>query len=244
MNTSTRFLIPTLAAGAFLLPACSGSFDFALGEKGSGVAETTTFDLESFDGVRVAHDFDAQIELVEGPPTVEITVDDNFTDDLEVEVRNGRLEIDLDGRDYRAKVTPTAIITVPTLNYVHASGASNVTVEGALNEASISLDASGASELRVDVETGSLTIDASGASSVIVGGTTDRLDVDASGASDIDLDDIVAGTGTVDGSGASSISIGDATEIDGDLSGAATLRAPGDAINWVDTSGGAGIDRR
>ncbi|MEL7206985.1 MAG: DUF2807 domain-containing protein [Actinomycetota bacterium] len=118
MNATTRFLIPTLAAGALLLPACAGTFDLALGEKGSGVAETTTFDVGSFDAVEVGNAFEATIELVDGPSTVEITVDDNFTDDLDVEVKNGRLEIGFDRGVHRVKVDPKVVITVPSLNHV------------------------------------------------------------------------------------------------------------------------------
>ncbi len=244
MTTTSRLLIPALAISALALPACGASFSFVFEEEGSGVAETTSFDVGEFTGVEIEDAFEASIEIVEGPTTVEVTVDDNFTDDLKVEVDDSDvLKVDLDLNSWRAEVRPTVVISVPSLDLVHASGAAHVVVDGVLEESDIDIDASGASRIDLSVDTDSLDVDASGASRILVDGTAVSVGIDASGASQVELDGVTADSAQVDASGASTIAIGEVSVVDGDLSGASNLSVPDDANVRVDTSGASNVNR-
>ena len=73
----TQNLLAVLGIGGLALfgaTACNVSFSFD--EDGSGVPQTVTYEFDSFDEVDVDGVFDAEITVVDGPPTVEITVDD------------------------------------------------------------------------------------------------------------------------------------------------------------------------
>lgn len=244
MTTTSRLLIPALAISALVLPACGASISVVIGEEeGSGVAETTSFDVGEFTGVDIEDAFEVTIEVAEGSTSVEVTVDDNFTDDLEVKVDDGVLTVDLDINSWRAEVRPTVDISVPSLDLVHGSGAARIEVEGDLTDDAIDVDASGASRIDLSVETESLSVDASGASRITVGGTTDSVTIDASGASEVAFDDLTADSAQVDASGASNVTIGEVATVDGDLSGASNLTVPDAANVRVDTSGASNVKR-
>ena len=246
MNATNRNriikLVPALAVGALALPACNGALAI-VGEKGSGTAETTTFSFDDVAGVHVGHAFDVEIRIEDGPTTVEVTVDDNFTDDLDVKLDGDHIDVTFDSGSYRPVVEPTAIVTVSSLEWLDASGAAKVDVVGEAVADSFVLDASGASSVAMAVQANDLVVDASGASHVTVDGEAEDIRVDASGASDVDLSGVAATTAYVDASGASSIRVAATDDVDGRLSGASSLTAPRGAVDDVDTSGASSIDR-
>ncbi len=234
--------LAAVAGAALVLPACGG----LVPERGSGVPETASFEFaETGDltGVSVSNAFEAEVRVADGPATVEVTVDDNLIDDLEVELRGGTVHIGFDSGRYRTDVIPTAVISVPVLLDVEASGASTVDVESELDSASVTIDASGASSITAEVTAGLVRIDASGASLITLGGQADETVIDASGASRVRLDDLDAGQADLSASGASQIHVGAATEIDVDASGASRIVAPDGTLDAVELSGGARVDR-
>ncbi|MEM8922553.1 MAG: DUF2807 domain-containing protein [Actinomycetota bacterium] len=243
MNSTTRTIVPLLAVGALALSACNVDINFDA-ERGSGVAETSsfTFDEPGLTALEVSNAFEVEVRVADGPATVEVTVDDNFTDDLDVRTDDGAVLIGLDNGSYWHDVTPTAVVSVPSLELLDLSGASDAEVDGTIRTPSFTLRLSGASEATMTVDTDEMVIDAGGASRSMVDGRADDLRIDASGASSVLLGEIDAVTANVDASGASDVVIGDADDIDGDISGASILVAPADAIDQVETSGVSNIE--
>lgn len=218
----TRALYPVLALSVAVVPACSGFGPFNAVD-GSGIPETTTIETADFDRIDVSGVFEVTLTIEEGPPSVVVTVDDNFVDDLDVRVRDDRLHIGFDSGSYDFDVQPTAVVTVASLNDIDVSGASSLTASDLTGE-----------ELKIDV---------SGASSFVGTGTVATVTIDASGASDVDLVGLSVSTAEIDASGASNIELGSADRVSGDLSGASSLKAPADASGTVETSGASSVDR-
>ena len=219
--------------------ACNVSFSFD--EEGSGVGETVTYDFESFDEVDVGDVFEADITIVDGPPTVEITVDDNLVERLDVSVDNGELKIEMDGgADFG--VDPTVVITMPELTELDVAGAASVVVDGA-KTTKLAIDLSGASDVDIEVDVATLVIDGSGASSIIVGGTATDLEMDLSGASSADLSNVEIDTASLDLSGSTDATFGETAEVSGDLSGAATIEVLDETLVSIESSGGASVER-
>jgi hypothetical protein len=224
----------------FGAPACNLSFSFD--EEGSGVAETVTYDFESFDEVDVGGVFETSITVVDGPPTVEITVDDNLVDRLDVSVDGGELKIETNGgMDFG--VDPTVVITMPELTELDVEGAASVFVTGA-KTTSLAVDLSGATDVDIELDVTSLDIDGSGASSITAKGTATELTMDLSGASSADLSGVAIETVSLDLSGSSDAIFGETAEVSGDLSGAATIEVPEETSVSVESSGGASVERR
>ncbi len=236
-TTLTPLVLGACAVAA--LTACGA----IVGIDGSGVAETTSYEFDSFDEVDVSNAFEVEITIVDGPPSVEVTVDDNLVEHLDVDVDSGRLEIGWRRGTFDPDVQPFAAVTMPSLTALELSGASSATVEGA-EGASLRLELSGASSVAVDGDVERLDVDGSGASALTYRGRADDVTLDLSGASKADLLDTTTQRVTVDLSGASSADVGVAGRVDGDLSGASTLRVPDNADLSVDTSGASSIERR
>jgi len=171
------------------------------GEKGSGKIVTQQRDLKGFTAVDVGGVF--QVEIVAQKDfSFEIETDDNLLPLITTEVRNGVLSIEAE-----KKLTPTDQIKVrisaPDIDNLDVSGAAHLTLNGVKNSV-ISVEASGASKLKIAGETTKLTADISGASKLDAEDLkTSNAEVEASGASRIDVN--VSEELSVDASGASKI---------------------------------------
>lgn len=76
-------------------------------------------------------------------------------------------------------------VGVDTLEELFASSGITVIGNGTFKSDNIKLDASGASDIKIDVECETANIDASGASNIVADISCETVDIDASGASDI-----------------------------------------------------------
>jgi hypothetical protein len=102
-----------------------------------------------------------------------------------------------------------------------------------------SLDISGASNGSLtNVRNESLTIDASGASKIKVDGEARELIVDLSGASRLDAENLKSENVTVDASGASNATVMALNELNADASGASCIRYVGEPKNVDKKSSG------
>lgn len=239
----TRNQLVLLGIGGIALlgtSACNLSFD--LETEGSGVAETVTFDFDSFDEVDISGAFNADITIVEGPPSVEITIDDNLVDRLEVEVDDGELNVGLEFGSVSYRVEPTVVVTMPSLRGLDVSGASTAEVKD-LDETTLKVQFSGASDADIQGEVAELQLDGSGAGNLRIDGTIGAVEMDLSGASSADFTDAVVQSAKVDLSGGSEAEFEDLAEASGDLSGGSSMLVPDGTAVSVSTSGGADVDR-
>lgn len=220
--TSTRGIRSTaiFVTGMLLLAACDAQINISAGERGSGTLVTETFDVEEFTSISVQNAFDVVIEVGEAQ-AVAVLVDDNFVDDLDVRVRNGELQVGVENGFSFRNGTFEATVQVPSLEGLDVSGASVADVSG-LDETELELDVSGASDVVLEGRLDKLTVDASGASSLEV--NVDGLDeviLDASGASSVEIAEVRTVRGDL--SGASDLSVPVATTVNVDTSGASEV---------------------
>lgn len=241
---STRRKSFLLLATLLLLLISATGCNRYLGEiDGSGTPETVDVSTEDgFNQLELSHGFEVDVVVTEGPPSIEVTVDDNLVEYLDVEVRGDVLEVGFQDRSsYDFDVQPTATISMSSLERIDLSGAVTAEVAGVVASEAIVVDASGASDLSLDARVDTLTIDASGASNVDVDGRAEDVQIDASGASNVDLVSLDANGATVDLSGASFLRLGTVETVEGDLSGASTLAAATTSDVDVRTTGASSV---
>ena len=232
-----RFATLVGLGGLAVFGATACSLSFSLGTDGSGVPETVTYDFDSFDEVDISSSFEARITIADGPPTVEVTVDDNLVDKLDVEVDNDELNVGFDGWDnIDTNVDPIVVITMPSVVGLDLSGASFAEVDG-VDSSALSVSLSGASNATIDGSVDTLKVDGSGASHISVEGTTDELNVELSGASSADLTTAEVRIATVDLSGSSNAEFASLDELRGEMSGASSSGVPNGTTVSVSTSG-------
>ena len=194
--------------------------------KGSGVVETETFEVASFDAISV--DYPGEFTVVQGESeSVEIEAEDNLLAQLSVDVENGTLRFENTEQNWRDRVNPTkpvlVTITVVELNRVQFPTAGKMMIK-ALETDSLSVSVSGAGDLNlVDLDAGSLDFSLSGAGNINVDGVTDRLQLNISGFGNFNGGDLQSQDADVAISGAGSATVWAEETLDARISGAGSI---------------------
>lgn len=212
---------------------------------GSGRATTREYDFSGFTKVNVSSAFKAAINRG-ADYRVSVTIDDNLLDYLDVRVEGDTLHVGMQSRVRWGfgNITQSTEITMPDIEGIELSGATQGNVSGFESDQPLDAEVSGASGLRGDIVAGDTTMRVSGASTVEITGSAPRLDAEVSGASSVRLDNFVVEEARVDASGASNITV-NANAVTGSASGASTVSYIGEPnVLRVDTSGASNVRQK
>ncbi len=213
---------------------------------GSGRIVSEDFDFRGFTKLDVSHAFRVDVIQAESY-SVTVKIDDNLQRHLRVEKRGDMLFIGLKphlGLNLRG-ITMEAVVRMPELSGVEASGASDVRISGFSRQRDLRIECSGASSLEGEISAADVRLKLSGASNVWLHGEADTIDIEASGASDADLEDFPVTDAVVQLSGASEAYLVLDGTLDIDASGASRLLYEGNpTISGVELSGASSIKRR
>ncbi len=190
-----------------LLVGNAAAFSFKdRGIEGSGDLETRDFDLKDFDEISVGGAFDIEIRFSESQE-VAVTIDDNLWDNLELEVKNGRLIIDWD-KNCQPDNDCRLELRVSSLKAMSIHGAADVEID--------------------DFDGDSFDFELSGAAELEMNGRVDDLDIQVSGAGEIDTRDLKAQHVKVRISGAGNANISVSESLDAKVSGVGNIHYWGD----------------
>lgn len=193
------------------------NISFGSGVRGSGVTASEKRSVDGFTGVDVGGIY--QVELVAQKDfSVEVEGDDNIVPLVKTYVSGGVLRIEGEKR-FNSQNPIIVRVSAPTIESIDASGACKVSAAD-LKSQKLSIDTSGASEIKLSGEAASLTIDVSGASSV-------------------NAEDLRAESASVDASGASSVSVFATGRLVADASGASKINYSGNPANVEKKATGA-----
>ncbi|MHB1414348.1 MAG: head GIN domain-containing protein [Chloroflexota bacterium] len=241
-------LILSLAVvGALLLSGCDRTV--TIGGRGpgpfvsgSGKAVTKDMNISDFTKVDASNNF--KVQITRGSSyKVTVTTDDNIVDHLDVRKDGQTLVLALQSGSY-SNITLQANVTMPDLQGLRLSGATNGTVEGFNSQSSVDIGVSGASRLSFNSQFGDVKITNSGASHVTGTGAGNGLNLDVSGASTADLQGFAVKDATVGLSGASNATVDVTGTLNANLSGASTLRYTGSpTLGNVDVTGASSLKK-
>jgi len=238
-NLQTRLiLVPALIAVILL----SGCVPTTL--SGSGNLVTQEEPISGFDKVDISHSFKVDISQGESFKVV-IRVDDNLVENLQVVKQGSTLKIGLDpNRNYTVRnATMEAQVTMPELTGLDLSGASHATISGFESTDDITVDQSGSSSLRGDIEAGDIRIDLSGSSEMTLVGSGQDLTVDASSSSELDLSEFTVVNARVETSSSSSVTVNASGRLDVDASGSSNVYYLGNpTLGTIETSGASSVE--
>ncbi len=119
-------------------------------------------------------------------------------------------------------------VTGKHLNQITTNGASKVTVTNILEADTLSIDATGASDVIASVKTKVTDITVSGASGVILDGSTETLQGTVSGASALKAYKLISNVTNITASGASNAKIYATQKINANATGASSIKFKGD----------------
>jgi hypothetical protein len=228
--------VAVTAALASVVASCT-----LLGEQGSGVLVSRPLEIAvDVDRVEIGDAFRAAIRVGATTPSGSVRIDDNLVDLLRIEVDDGTVSIDLDGQVRGA--TLEVDLALVRLERLLASGATEVRVEGVVED-DLRLDASGASSIEApSAELDELVVGLSGASRATLKGGASHLDANVSGASRLSLFDLAIEEATVELSGASAAELTVEDRLEATASGASSVRYRGDPDRVIsDVSGASSV---
>ncbi|PZR25840.1 MAG: hypothetical protein DI535_16825 [Citrobacter freundii] len=212
--------------------------------KGDGNVTTNTHPITDFKGVDVSGAID--LYLIQGDTyAVKVVTDQNLQQYIEVRKDGSVLRVHpTNNTNLDATGKVKVYVTAPSFVSIEVSGASTVTSETKLtSQAKIDVDLTGASNADLDLNAPNIEIEASGASEASVKGETKNLSVNGSGSSSINAFELLSETADIDISGASDVSVYASVKINGQTSGASTIRYKGNAQANIDKSGAGSVKK-
>ncbi len=132
-------------------------------------------------------------------------------------------ELNISSKSAKNSVNYTVYVTFTTIDEIEISGVINLKNEGVITTEQLTLETSGATTSKLNIEVKELNIDASGASSITLFGEAETNTIEASGASQIKSYELVTQFTNVQVSGAGVVRINAIKEIKGSISGASDL---------------------
>jgi hypothetical protein len=228
-----------------------------------GPIVTKEYDITDFTGIKVGHAFELEVTPSD-TYKISITASESVLDRVDVSKKGSVLDIDMNAWFFSWHRSPKVVITMPSLQKLELSGASNANIQGFKSSNPLDLLITGASSLDIDMETGDFTAELSGASSFngylktansdldlsgashmkLEGGANDVI-LKASGASDVKLKDFPVTNADIDFSGASHGELDVSGRLDVELSGASSLDYYGNpTLGKIDISGASDIENK
>lgn len=198
--------------------------------------------VESFTKIQVSGAVDLYLSQGDETGVAVSATEVKYRDRIKTEVKDGTLKIWYDNESFgwsSGNKKLRAYVSVKTLTQLHASGASDVFINGTVKATDLNVHLSGASDLSGRIEATNLEVHVSGASDMKVCGVVNNLNIHAGGASDFKGYDLTTQTCDADASGASSIYITVEKELNADAGGASDIRYKGNAVIKKFNSGGA-----
>lgn len=208
--------------------------------KGSGNVITETRDISSFHGIDIGGAF--EIILVKATKEkIVLEADDNLMPYIRTKVFGSTLEVDNE-KDFRNPTTLKVTIYYTNIDQIDLSGAASLKSNDILKTESLEIDASGATDIVLKLETGKLEADFSGASKAEFIGSAKKAEVQASGATVFKGLEFETEDFEIDASGAAVARIWASGQLGIEASGASSVRYKGSpSINLISISGASSV---
>ncbi|MFI5156174.1 MAG: head GIN domain-containing protein [Chitinophagales bacterium] len=208
---------------------------------GNGVIKTEERSVSDFKNVEVSGDF--KVYVSQGPvQPVKLEGDENLLSLIEVTQSGDRLEVrPKQGFNLKPSGELKVYVTAPVYNEIEVSGSCDIIGLTKINNAeNLSLSASGAGNIKMDVDAPKLSAEISGAGSIVLKGQTKDANLELSGAGEAHCFDLLSESTTVSISGAGSADVYASVKLDAEVSGAGSVNYKGNAAEVKQHVSGAG----
>ncbi len=239
----TRFfsivlLFSLLMGMSSIFAACN-----VIGEHGNGKVIKQDRKVTSFNAIDVSGAF--EIILTQGTTeTVAVEADENLLPFIRTAVVGNELRIDTKDHSLHHVTVMKVYVTIKDLNKIDVSGAVNLNTTNRMTLNELNIDASGASESKLDIAVQKLNLDCSGASKMHFSGMAVDVRMDLSGASDIFAFDLPAETYSIELSGAGKAQINVTKSLVAEVSGAGDVVYKGSPAQIDQSVSGAGTIKK
>ena len=262
MRKALAFIATLLVTASLLVvfTGCSNANDTLIG---SGNLITQEMDAIDFTKIEIGHVFRAKITRSDSF-SVSITADDNLLEHIVARKSGNTLRIHLKGGYAYIGTTKMVEITMPKIDKLSLSNASQSEISGFRSSDHLEFEVSGASSLNIDdlqagdtdfrisdasyisgdIEISEGRFNISGASSINLEGYASDISIEVSGASHANFANFSVSTATVRIKEASVATVNANSNVDGNVSGASRLTYLGDPALTLEMSSDSAIEHR
>ena len=185
----TKFVVVALTV--LLFASCNYSIDLK-SIKGSGHVTTEKRTVNGdFKSVEVSNAIDLVIEQSDKTEII-VEADDNLQKGITTKVENGVLIVSSKYHNFLNVKSRKVTVKMPIIDGLQASSGSSIKSIGTIRGENISLDASSAAEINLDIESDFISSETSSGSSISIHGKALKLETTASSGSEIDAKDLLA----------------------------------------------------
>jgi hypothetical protein len=211
---------------------------------GNGVIKSETRSVNSFNSINVSGEIEVYVKQ-DSVTSVRIETDENLLEYVHIKTEGGALQIEEeDGYDPVSAKGIKVYVSGQSFKGFEASGACDMYSENKISSSNeISINATGASSIKMELKAPKVTAEITGASHVTLNGETKNFDADASGASDIKCFELMTEETDVEVSGASHAEIFASVKSSLHASGASSIKYKGNATVTQETSGAGSVNK-
>ncbi|HEV7381310.1 MAG TPA: head GIN domain-containing protein [Dyadobacter sp.] len=206
--------------------------------------DSRNFQVSGFNKLSMGSAF--KIEVRQGSNfSVNTTGRSEDLNDLDAKVTGGVLRLGYKGSNWnKNRKTVNVSITMPSLQAVDFSGASQANVAKFSGVTNMAIEVSGASKVNMELASQKVTVDLSGASSLTLTGRADVLNGEISGASSFKGRDFQSKEVNLEASGASSAAVVANNALRAEASGASSIKYSGSVKDVHSSTSGASSVKR
>jgi len=217
-----------------VLPIAFGSCRFMGGKRvrGNGVIKSEEHTVSTFKNVDVRGSINVYVSQGDIKP-VKIEGDENLLQFIEVMQEGDKLIVrERPGFNLDPSGEMRIYVTAPVYNSIDVSGASDIVGQTKINNPeNLEMHASGAGNIKMDVDAPQLKAEISGSGSIDLKGQTKEVELDLSGAGHAHCFDLLAENVNVEISGAGSAEVYASMKLDASVSGAGNVTYKGNAAS-------------
>lgn len=191
---------------------------------GCKAQKTETRNLSGFDKIKISGALTLEYTSSDSTEVLVIAKESDL-EKVNSKVENNTLILSTKGN---LKSNVTVMVKNNKLYRVESSGATDFKTTNTLKTDSIVLVASGASNIKLQIESDKINCSEEGAANVKLEGTANRLNADLSGASNLKAYDLIAKQANIDASGAASARINVTEKLNSSATGASDVKIKGD----------------
>ncbi len=212
--------------------------------RGNGSVKTETRSIGQFNNVHVSGSIDVYVRQ-DSNTSVKVEADENLLEYVIVENDGGTLSIhQREGVNLKPTRSIKVYVSGNSFRHFKASGACDIFGENKItSDESISIDLSGASDIKMELKAPGVDAELSGAGTISLSGETKDFTVDGSGSTDVKCYELLAENVNVSLSGAGDAQVFASVKLDVEVSGAANVKYKGNPVISRQISGAGGVKK-
>jgi hypothetical protein len=211
---------------------------------GNGIMKTVEKPVSPFMEVEASGDIKLIVTQGELKP-VKLEGDENILKYIEVIQEGDRITIKTkDGVNLDPSGDLNVYVTSPHFKSIEVSGSSDIVGQNKITSSEeLNLSASGAGDIKMEVDAPKVTAGISGSGSITLKGQAKDVDIDLTGAGHAYCYDLLAENTKVDISGAGSAQVYASVKLNADVSGAGNIHYKGNASVSQSISGAGSVEK-